>query len=339
MFGDTLTALGLGTLNKDRNVKTDDNATKKQILKEYLTLIQKQNELFEEVPSFFMLQFGQFIGGYTIDDISTNLSNISGAKDSIKEFCNIVEQFVTNNTNTPTSTKFASLRSQVDLPISDCVQLLLFPRRFANVFIESLANILIVLKHNSSILTDLARIDNGVARDFFMVNIEENALVQTQQHDIEDNRFYFLDTSNQNTQDFWDSFIIEMSGAVATPLGQSPQPPTSGDDWVKLLVKVFLYYKQNNVEAVKYPAILKLFDGAEPSTSTNTDLPIPTGYLDIPLTETNSPTLRTLLGIVSFDKLQFILQLAYLIQKNEDEVRQQFESETNITLSRPPLTQ
>ena len=336
-WSDVFKRHNLSTLLRNRNEETTVEG-KKQILQEYLTLIQKQNELFEEVPSVFMLHCG--LGDYTILTIKDKLGCIKPNIDYIEGHVNVVESFVTNSK--PSSNKFKYLRSPIDLPT--CVQLLLFPRRFTNVFIESLANILIVLKQTPSLLTGLAAIDNGVARDFFMVNIEENMLVQTQQHDISDNRFFFLDTENRNTESFWNSFITDMSGAIG-----ASGPPQSSDSWVTLVVKVFSLYKQKGVDSMSGLNVLTLFDNGNTSETVQKTNPIqiPTEYLDIALTAAGT-TLRQILGIVSFEKLQFIIQLAYLIHKNEHEVLDQIASETGFgsgsgseirTPQPPPSTQ
>jgi len=199
--------------------------------------------------------------------------------------------------------------------------LLYFPKRLNNIFIQSLANILILLKHDAASLADLA----DPARQKIVVqkyrsNMLANVYLLTG-YEFRDG--FFLDHQKSEFDaiqiKFWENLFAEFAKSRLTPInirGATTQ------NWHQITNYVFRWYQATTFNGTDdhKPALLKFFDdnlSMSPSPAMGVEereyLP-PESYDTIPIYGT---TLKQILAKMQGSVLEFILHLAHTIRKNE----------------------
>ena len=318
-------------------------------MNEYFIALEKQDELFDVAVKLIATKLG-LPANYSASDIA-RISDIDtpAKRTEMLAYVDDVEQLVNlaidrDDTDTGNLTKLQEIRSARDEPLST---LLLFPKRLNNVFIQSLANILIVLKADQSILRDAALNPTMLysAAVQYDSNVRGNAYLQTSRN-LRDGFFMSQGKRIFNTEI---ALVAPVVGRVATRADAAPNfwvkllealievnTLTEADifkvavapcffnllyaTWAKITAHVFLAYKFNKIDN-----ILQFFKetcigtGATEGDATRTH--IPNKALDKVMVR--GSTFETLLSNMDDTTLQYILHLAYTVRKNEATVLQE----------------
>ena len=221
-------------------------------------------------------------------------------------------------------TRPAASPSKMDLIQRDetLSTLLYFPKRLNNIFIQSLANILILLKHDTSSLADLqdpAR--RQIAVQKYRSNMFANVYLLTG-YEFRDG--FFLDHLKSEFDTIQRTFWEQLFAELAKPgLTQINIRGATTQNWHQITNYVFRWYQATtfNESDDHKPALLKFFDDnlSVPPSPLGVEveereyLP-PESYDTIPIYGT---TLKQILAKMQGSVLEFILHLAHTIRKNE----------------------
>jgi hypothetical protein len=343
-WAEPLRQIGISAIpNTDRDIPT-------KRMDEYFMALEKQDELFDIAIKLIAAKLG-LPAKYSASDIARIPDIDAPAKRTeMLAYVDDVEQLVNlaidrDETDTDNLTKLQEIRSAGDEPLST---LLLFPKRLNNVFVQSLANILIVLKADQSILRDAALNPTMTyaAAVQYDANVRGNAYFQTSRN-LRDG-FYMSQGKSEFNKEI--ALVAPVVGRVATRSDTAPpnfwvmllqelaavNTLTEADifkvnsvgclfdiiyaTWAKITAHVFLAYKFNKIDN-----ILQFFKDTCTTTDPPADDPerphIPNKAFD--KVDIRGTTFEKLLSNMGDTTLQYILHLAYTIRKNEATVLQE----------------
>jgi len=331
-WDEPLKALGFNFIvGGDRNKESTRN--KETYMNEYFMILEKQDELFDAALKIISKKLG--LETITSEAIASKASEIDSKREDMLKYVDDVEQLINfaldiNINKQLGSTKLQQIRTGTDETLST---LLLFPKRLNNVFIQSLANILISLKSNDTFMKQSFLNDEmkHVASVQLRANVEGNALIQTAKS-LRDGFFLnqgqtdFIKTINGNNNKFWYELLNQLQIIQSGPIPFELSTDTAASKpckinlkkatWAQITAHVFLAYISD-----KLPRILEFFKETCETNILSSQIPrtfIPDPpFDDVTVREV---TYKSLLSHMDDTTLQFILHLSYTIQKNEPSV-------------------
>ena len=339
-------------------------------MNDYFMALEKQDDLFDAAIKLIAAKLG-LPHNYSASDIAGVPDIDAPAKRmEMLAYVDDVEQMVQltiDATAQRNPTKLQEIRNARDEPLST---LLLFPKRLNNIFVQSLANILIVLKTDQSILKDADRNETMKysAAVQYDSNVRGNAYLQTARN-IRDGFFmsqsktdfnkeialvppvvFGLPTRSADNNNFWVK-LLEALIKVNNTLTEADIFKVGNDEcpfklignakWADITAHVFLAYKFNKIDN-----ILQFFKGECATTAPLADDPARRHFPNKAFDEVDvrGTTFKALMSNMEDTMLQYILHLAYTIRKNEPTVLQELAvassqgSAVPATPTAPPRT-
>ena len=314
-------------------------------VEQHLQILECQDELFAIARGIIVSKLG-LTESYTSQDVVNNVTDINAKRAEMMEYINDVETLVNFKITTdPTNkTKLDQIRGDADETLST---LLIFPDRLKNVFIQSLASILIVLKQDETVLKQSNNNTIDITNSQYMSHVYGSAYVQTA---FKPRDGFFLAESAQGfakeleapdgRAPFFKELITEintLNEAVATDLTNKDDKTDEeifmnrifrvrGDgclrnleeaSWATITAHVFQAYKHG-----LHDNILTFFaEECSRSETLATDKArnfIPAGTSDEE--EVRGTTYKRIRSWMGDETLQFLLHLCYTIKQNETEV-------------------
>jgi hypothetical protein len=319
---DWVTAIAAST-TKDLAFITADKRT----MEEHFMILERQDELFDIALDIIRTKLG-LKPGYTSTDVlalSLDEANWAAKKVELIPYIEDVERLVNFKVDTDTSTGVTKLQSVYDAS-EPLYSLLVYPKRVNNVFVQTLANLLIVLKANPPLLTQLANpIALKLAASEYKTNSAANIAVLTAMGPRDG--FFLNQGHTQFTRNLANGrgFFYEMLDQITTLTEESDLFKTADvgckhslvtADWDTIAAHVFHAYKRgltiNDLLALfKDPECKALVQDTEGDALTT-----------IPEVGKHEESVRgTTYGLLikhmHDPTLQFILHLYYTIKKNE----------------------
>ncbi len=323
---------------EDYGVPPTTDEEKKARLQNYLTILSRQDDLFTYALEAMALHLSRLIyaekngavvtiklGDY--ESMKGYVSFINSKKDIMMPYIEDVEKLV-NFQVEGGDTKINQIKQE---PLTT---LLLFPWRVNNVFVQSLAKIMVGLKRNDETLTAIrAEADVGVVtrsqkddlHDLLASQWESFAMSQAYSLTAKELRdgFYI----NQGVQDFKDTLQAETFWkSLAAKIGTIPAIPACKDlkgstTYVDIVSGLYGLYKNGSLTP---KSILSLYSDCtvDPDVAGLADTALPPKALWDTAIITNGVTLNKLLSYMDDTTLQFMLQLAYTIQSVENPTKQ-----------------
>jgi hypothetical protein len=327
-----LHALGLDlTEHSTRSQQSVEAAS----LEEYYTIVERQDELFEAALQIIASKVS-LTPNYTSTDVIASAATIDARKDELFGYIDDVEQLVNFQKTVVQSaqswrdyTKLEDLRNKADETLSD---ILIYSNRVTNVFIKSLANILIVLHQDPTILTQSSNDHlKRLSAQQYESNLKANTLLLTlrplrdgfylgqtkgELNDEINGNIWFEDEKQSR---FFESLIDELLLIKDKPdteifkiNGALVDLRTTQASWAMIAAHVFLAYKHG-----KHTNILQFFttkNTADTTTAPDRTYTPDAAYDSVSVRGVMYENLRTWME----DKmLQFILHLSYTIKQNE----------------------
>ena len=302
---------------------------KSALMEEHFKILERQDDLFNTALGLIQKKVRATLNiGTTTAEIVAN----AGAIDAITAwvpYLTDVEGLVNLAIDTTEDaeqglTKLQSVKKE------SLATLLLFPSRINNMFVQLLANVLIVLK-SSDVLTTLTS-DSliNIATDQYKANVEGNAYLQTARA-LRDG-FYLGQGEKDFLEDikgkgFWKKLfekLVAIKNGTYTPAAFLEETETS---WIDVTAKLFAVYVSDGID----PATLlgKMIEGVTPigegrerrSTRSQTKdrqfRPDP----EYDTITVRGMTYGSIMSHIRDETLQFILHLAYTIRRNELDVK------------------
>lgn len=299
-------------------------------MKEYYGILRRQDELFDTALSLIAKQL-ELPAAYTTDDIITKIDIIDGRRADMMLFINDAEQLINLNLDTDIdategSTKLQEIRGSTVEPLST---LLLYPKRLNNIFIQSLANIIITFKHDPTFLEQCSKSDAllRVGAVQLESTVRGNAYLQTA-HDLRDGFFlnHGINTFNKEFSseggDFWYNFLKHIRDKrtitvenlfvfrPGSPCERDLHAPTT---WAQIAAHIYLAHSLG----LDTRGILALFNtpcDATPPPAERTYIP----NAEYDTIDMDGVTHLALLSHMDDPTLQFILQVTHTVSANQD---------------------
>lgn len=312
-------------------------------LEAYISAIEHQDELFDIATNLIREYVSETIRIELNSDadIINNAESINENKGILKSYIEDVEKMVSFVLTEAEKAKYSAVeaegpgKSKLELiidkqePVSN---LLIFPDRLKNIFIQSLANLFILLKNNQDNLSNIIKNNAtiNIAVDQYISNIYANAYLLTS-HELRDG-FYL----NQGVNEF-KSIIEGVDGENASFYSEFFNKIKSKhklklhreSSWDELAFAVFSWYLNTEfTEGEEYDrkSILKYVIDISSSEAV-TEEEIFNGLLEAfpekkyhnMNIDSNGTTLIKLLHIMEPVMLEFVLHLAYTLWKSHFE--------------------
>lgn len=318
-----LTALGLaGVLARTGTRDSNPGET----MEDYFKLIEAQDEVFDAAAALIAVKSG-LPSPYSADDIAPRADAIDAQRAAMMEYIKDVEKLLVFTPDAVVSADLGATKLQKIYgdPAETLTTLLLFPKRLNNMFVDSVANLLITLKQDDSVVRQSAMNaamlhaaviqyntyvvgttllnTSLVPRDGFFLNQGEDEF----RADIETERFWeTLLTEINRVKDFTveQVFVMKEEGCVRDIREAS---------WAVITAHIFLAYKLDAIGN-----ILALF--TEPCATTALPVGDRRPHMPNPVYDAapvRGTTYGTLLSLMEDTQLQYILHLTYVIKKNE----------------------
>ena len=309
-------------------------------MKEYYEILKRQDELFDTALSLIAKQL-ELPAAYTTDDIINNIEIIDGRRGEMMFFIDDAERLINLNLDTDIdategSTKLQEIRGSTVEPLST---LLLYPKRLNNIFIQSLANIIITFKHDPTFLEQCSKSDAllRVGAVQLESTVRGNAYLQTA-HDLRDGFFLnhgiktFNNEFSSGGGDFWYNFlkhILDERAITAENLFVFQRGKTCEKDlhaptsWAQIAAHIYLAHSLG----LDTRGILALFNTPCVATSPPAERTyIPNAEYDA--IDVDGVTHLALLSHMDDPTLQFILQLTHTVSANEETVKKEIVAPT-----------
>jgi len=302
-------------------------SNKQAMVDTYFAGIEHQDELFDIVAEILTETYGT-------EDIIQDSEDINKYKAEAMNYIDDVRQFILFkyppesavnpfDEAKPNSTKLELIKGRTET----LSELLIFPKRLTNVFVQSLANIFILLKNNRDILTQIKTPGlMSIAVSEYTANLYSNVWHLTA-HEFRDG--FFLDQGEDDFKETMGTFWKELFDNLANieKLGiKDIELIKETTTWAHIAAYVFKWYLTYQFDDVKdhKESLLMYFksiakpDPTRTITGTNTEgmraaLP-PANCDDVKMFGT---TIKELMTLMDSTTLEFILHLAYTIRKNE----------------------
>jgi len=348
-WADVLEDEDLQFLRMDYGTPAATDAEKQMRLNNYLTIISRQDDLFTYALEAMALHLSALIQkekGVTVNIAVGDYNSMKGyaafinsKKDIMIPYLEDVERLVNFRVGTE-DTKLNQIKRE---PLTT---LLLFPWRVNNVFVQSIAKILVGLKQNDSTLAairteqDVGPITRGQKQELHdLLASQWESFVMSQAYSLTAKElrdgFYLgqgIQDFKNDLQDetFWKSMSEKIGTIPAIPACKDLKSPAT---WVDIVCGVYGLYKNGTLTP---KSILELYSGCDvntPEVSALADMELPNKALwDIALTNSGA-TLNKLLSFMDDSTLQLLLHLAYTIQTLEKDVGRPVKSEVIQTVT------
>ena len=308
-------------------------------MEQHFQILEHQDTLFGLALSIIASKVG-LSKGYSVQDIVNAAAAINAQRDAMMEYIKDVEQLVNFKieTSTDAKSKLEQIREDSDESLSS---LLLFPDRLKNVFIQSLASILIVLKQDDTVLNQSTPDTIDITNAQYISHVYGSAYVQTAFKPRDG--FFIAETSQgfakeleepEGRPPFFKELITEIN-----KLNKTVTVGNAGDKifqvresdclrnieeshWGVITAHVFLAYKYGY-----HTDILQFFRDTCPISKTldsdNARPYIPDGTNDE--TEVRGTTYKKIRSWMGDETLQYILHLCHVIQREEPSVLAQIQ--------------
>jgi hypothetical protein len=308
-------------------------------IEQHLQILECQDELFAIARGIIVSKL-ELPENYTSQDVVNKVTDINAKRAEMMEYITDVENLVNFKITTdPTNkTKLDQIRGDADETLST---LLIFPDRLKNVFIQSLASILIVLKQDDTVLKQSTDDTIDITNSQYMSHVYGSAYVQTA---FKPRDGFFIAESAQEfakeLEPFFKELITEIKKideAISTGLTNKGDKTDEqvfmdsifrvrGDgclknieeaSWATITAHVFQAYKHG-----LHDNILTFF--AEDCSRSETLAKdkertfIPNGTIDEE--EVRGTTYKRIRTWMGDETLQFLLHLCYTIKQNEPAV-------------------
>lgn len=310
-------------------------------IEQHFQILEHQDELFGLALSIIATKVG-LSRGYTVQDIVDRAAVINAQRGAMMEYINDVEKLVNFKNELVTeimktrrlaTTKLGQIRADSDEKLST---LLLFPDRLKNVFVQSLASILIVLKRDDTVLKQSTQDTIDITNAQYMSHVYGSAYVQTAFKPRDG--FFIAEATKDFAKELEEPsgrapFFKELIQAINT-LNETITKDNAKDSifkvrasgclrnieqspWGVITAHVFLAYKYGY-----HTDILQFFkDTCDISKTLEYDKTrtyIPDGTNDE--TEVRGTTYRNIRSWMGDETLQYILHLCHVIQREEASV-------------------
>jgi hypothetical protein len=201
----------------------------------------------------------------------------------------------------------------------EVIKWLQFPKRLNNIFVQSLANVFILMKHDKQLLEKIKALQiRTVALDEYRANIYANTYALTSHYPIDG---YYMDQSLEEIKGIQanDAFWSGLFDALAVETTDTLNLLDANTKWTVVAAAVFNWYKDPAVKMDDYRASLFTYfnsrttKGPEPARARTDSTDVKYDKVQvygIPFIE--------ILKAMDIPTLEFILHLAYTISKNEE---------------------
>jgi hypothetical protein len=314
-------------------------------VEQHLQILECQDELFAIARGIIVSKLG-LTESYTSQDVVNNVTDINAKRAEMMEYITDVENLVNFKITTdPTNkTKLDQIRGDADETLST---LLIFPDRLKNVFIQSLASILIVLKQDDTVLKQSTVDTIDITNSQYISHVYGSAYIQTA---FKPRDGFFIAESAQDFAKeleapdgrvpFFKELITEinkLNEAISTDLANNGDKTDEqvfmdsifkvrGDgclknieeaSWATITAHVFQAYKHG-----LHDNILTFFaedcSRSETLAKDNERTFIPNGTIDEE--EVRGTTYKRIRSWMGDETLQYILHLCYTIKQNDSAV-------------------
>jgi len=305
---------------------------KPKMLEEHFQILEMQDELFDVALNLIRAKVKRdlSLGELTDDVIVAQSAAIDALKEECLKYIDDVEGLVNfkidktiNDTNG--RTKLQDVRSDTETLST----LLLFPTRLNNIFVRTLADILIVINTKPSLLNDFKTIGlRKIAVAQYESNIYGNAFLSTAKK-LRDG--FYLDqgaaqfSTEMEKNNFWEELFTDI-GEPSTIKNLTTA------SWADLTKRFFFIYKSNKENLEPSVFLKKYLNDVEQIT-----LKKPLDRASLPNEEYNTEQVRgditygDLLLKIDDETLQFILHLAYTIRTNQENTLKRLAEATAAT--------
>lgn len=292
-------------------------------LETYFTAIERQDEIFDIVVE----KLKELYNATTLEVVITGATQRN--KDNQQEailYIKDIEQFLLFKKDYKKSDGVSKLDTIYNPELKETLsELLYFPKRLNNIFIQSLANVLILFKNDpdSKNLTDVGKRAIAVAN--YKSNMYANVYLLTG-HSFRDG--FYLDQGmtefNEIMETFWDKLFTSISTVKdATDFINDSDP----DSYAHIADEVFRWFttytrvegQDHKPDLIKY--MMGKFAGLDPTImdedakkEQRVSLP-PESYDTVEIYETQ---IGKILEKMDNTTLEFIIHLAYTLLKNEE---------------------
>jgi hypothetical protein len=295
-----------------------------EALDSWFTVIEHQDELFDLALDIIKEKVG-----FNKTDIydTSRIAAINAAHDASWKYIDSIQTLMRLHDKSNTArtaaletkkiVKNTKMQMLKDQPL---INLLHFPKRLNNIFIQSLANVFILLKSDAKLLEHLKHKDvREIALDQYRANIYANTYFLTSQPPIDG---YYLNQALDQVQGIQanDTFWKGLFKAIANPPSDSLKIATASTKWTTVAAAVFHWYK-GLTDLTDYK--IQLFTYFNTRT-TKVGEPIDARpdstekIYDAVIVAPGVPFIE-ILKAMDVPTLEFILHLVYTISKNETE--------------------
>ena len=310
-----------------RGSRVDENDIQ-SIVNNYFAGIEHQDELFDIVAEILTETYGT-------QDIIQDSEDINKYKAEAMKYIDDVRQFILfkyppesavnpfEEAAKPELTKLEIIKGRTET----LSELLIFPKRLTNVFIQSLANIFILFKNNRDILTQIKTPGlMSIAVSEYTANLYSNVWHLTA-HEFRDG--FFLDQGEDDFKATMGTFWKELFDNLANieELGTKDiELIKDTTTWAHIAAYVFKWYLTYQFDDVKdhKESLLTYFKSIAKQDPTRTITGTNTEGMRAALPPANcdefkmfGTTIKELMTFMDSTTLEFILHLAYTIRKNE----------------------
>jgi hypothetical protein len=283
-----------------------------QALESWFTIIEHQDELFDLVLEIIKdnVKFTEtdIYDSQRIDVINNSLMTSWRYVESIMTLISLAR----SAGDTPAPTKIEYLYTK------DLITLLQFPKRLNNIFVQSLANVFILLKHDKELLGKIKEneVIRGVALDEYRANIYANTYALTS-HDPIDG--YYLDQPLEEVRGIQanDAFWSGLFDSIATPPPEKLDLIKETTEWKTVAAAVFNWYISVSDMKDYRGSLFNYFNKNTIKHGEPIDLRPDSPEKKYDTVEVYGVPFVEILKAMDIPTLEFILHLAYTISKNE----------------------
>lgn len=310
--------------SNERGARVTSESDEQAVVDTYFAGIEHQDEVFDIVAEILTETYGT-------QDIIKDSETINTHKAEAMKYIDDVRQFILFKTPAPNPfedtkpdlTKLELIKGSTET----LSELLIFPKRLNNVFVQALANIFILFKNNREILTQIKTPAlRSIAVSEYTANLYSNVWHLTA-HEYRDG--FFLDQGEndfkQTMGSFWTNLFDTLAEVEDLPIAAVDL--IEDTNWSGIASYVFKWYLKYQFEEAKdhKESLLLFFKSiAKPDPERKIDNDENTIGMRDALPPSNcdkvlmfGTTIKELMTLMDNTTLEFILHLAYTIRKNE----------------------
>jgi len=280
-------------------------------LEAWFTTIEHQDELFD-----LALEIIKEKVSFKQTDIY-NTDRINSINNDRSSSWNYIESILTL-IRLENSSKDISVGTKMEyLKRKELITLLQFPKRLNNIFVQSLANVFILLKYDKVLLEKIKDTQiRAIALDEYRANIYANTYALTSQDPMDG---YYLDQSLGEVQGiqangaFWKGLFDE----IATPQPGKLKLTDEKTGWTTVAAAVFKWYKSVSDMKDYKTTLFKYFNEQAEKGGVPVDARLDSPEKKYDTVDVYGVPFIEIMKAMDVPTLEFILHLAYTISKNE----------------------